>query len=87
MHQSDPSVDRSIKTVRQLEEVFEPYGKTFPGSEGKNRKQLPSQCFCQGKKNTKNNKHFFGRPSTIHEFSLFGEGEGSWNLTPAKSER
>jgi hypothetical protein len=29
VHPSDPSKDRSFKTVRQLEQVFEPYRKMF----------------------------------------------------------
>jgi hypothetical protein len=38
--------------VRQLGQVLEPYHMMF--EELKDRKmQLPSQCFCKGKKNTK----------------------------------
>ena len=58
MNPPGPSVDSSIINVRQLEQVSEPYRMVF--EELKDRKmQFPSQCFCKGKKNTKNTKILF----------------------------
>jgi hypothetical protein len=48
-------MDRNIKIVRQLEQVFESYSVMFKGLKGENM-LLPSQCFCKEKKNTKKEK-------------------------------
>jgi hypothetical protein len=53
MHDSDPSTDRSIKTVRQLEHTFEPYRMVFWELKGKG-----SSCHhnvCAKKMKTLNN--------------------------------
>jgi len=52
MNSPGPSVDSSIIIVRQLEQVSEPYRMMFEELKDR-KKQLPSQCFCRGKKNTK----------------------------------
>ena len=46
----DPSVDRSIKIVRQLEPIFEPYSKMFIQLKGK-KEAAPITMFLQRKKN------------------------------------
>jgi 16S rRNA A1518/A1519 N6-dimethyltransferase RsmA/KsgA/DIM1 with predicted DNA glycosylase/AP lyase activity len=58
MNSPGPSVDSSIIIVRQLEQVSEPYHMMFEKLKDR-KKQLPSQCFCKGKKNTKNTKILF----------------------------
>lgn len=76
VHHTQPSMDRSIKIVGQIEDVFEPYRMMF--KELKRReKPLPSECFC--KANTKT----FGGPD--FRFSLGGE-EKSRNITLATFE-
>jgi hypothetical protein len=45
IHHSGPSMYRSIKIVRQIEQVFEPYRMMFKELE-EEKKQLPSQSFC-----------------------------------------
>jgi hypothetical protein len=71
VNHSDPSVDRTIKIVRQIEEVFEPYSMMF--KELKRReKPLPPECFFRA-----NTKTFGGRN---FRFSLWGE---SWKITLA----
>jgi len=70
---SDPSMDRRIKTIGELEQVFEPCHmilKGLKGGGGGGKKHLPPQCFCQEKKNTK-------RRSIIRGFSLFVGGFGT----------
>ena len=76
-------MDRSIKIVRGLEEVFEPYCILFKELNGKEKKkkkkkrQLSSQCSCKGKRTQKNTKVvFFGGRSIICGFSLFETGLG-----------
>jgi hypothetical protein len=49
---SNPSMDRSMKIHGQLQQVFKPYSTILKKFKEK-KKQLPSQCFCKGKKNTK----------------------------------
>jgi hypothetical protein len=54
-------MNKRIKIVRQLEQVFRPYRMMLKelkggGGGGKKKKHLPSQYFCKEKKNTKNNK-------------------------------
>jgi hypothetical protein len=44
----DPSMDRSIKIVRQLEQVFEPNHMMFKELKEK-KKQLSLLCFCKEK--------------------------------------
>jgi hypothetical protein len=64
-------MDRSIKTVRQLQQVFEPHHVIFMGLKGE-KKQIPSQRFCKEKKNVlKILKHCFGGVSITRGFSLF----------------
>jgi hypothetical protein len=51
MHHTDPSVDTSINTARQLEQVFQPYRRIF--KELKERQlQFPITIFLQNE-NTK----------------------------------
>jgi len=58
-------MDRIIKIVRQIEEVFEPYRLLF--KELKRReKPLPLECFCRA-----NTKIFGGQ-----DFRFFAGGEG-----------
>ena len=49
IHHPDPSTERNIKTVRQLEQTFESQCTMLKGR----KQQLTSQCFCKGKKHTK----------------------------------
>jgi hypothetical protein len=49
----DPSVLKSIRTVRQPEQLLEPYGFLFKMKE--KQKQFTSQPFCREKKY---NKHY-----------------------------
>ena len=49
-------MERSIKIVRQIEQVREPYRMMFKELRGK-KKQLPSQCFWKEKKKIKKKKH------------------------------
>jgi hypothetical protein len=53
IHRWDRSMDRSIRTVRQIEQVVGPYRVMFQELK-ENNQQLPLQCFCRGKKNAKN---------------------------------
>ena len=50
-----PLMERSIKIVRQLEKVCEPYRIMFKELREK-KKQLPSQCFWKEKKKIKKHK-------------------------------
>jgi hypothetical protein len=43
IHHSDLSMHKSIKTVRQVEQIFEPYCVMFKELKGKKKKQLTSQ--------------------------------------------
>jgi hypothetical protein len=52
IHHLHLSVDRSIRIVQQFKQVFEPHLMIFKELKGK-KKQLPSQCFCKEKKNSK----------------------------------
>jgi len=54
IHRWDRSLDRSIRTVRQIEQVFGPYRVMF--EELNENNQLPLQCFCRGKKSAKNTR-------------------------------
>jgi hypothetical protein len=47
--------------------------------------QVPLQCFCKGKKNTKNTNFFLWGPS-IRGFSLFAEGLGTKSRRKAKDD-
>jgi hypothetical protein len=50
LHRSDREVDSSVRTVRQVGQVFEPCRVVF--EEWKEKKeQLSSQCFCKENKN------------------------------------
>jgi hypothetical protein len=51
IHYLDPTVDRSIKIVQQLEQVFEPYRVFF--KELQEEKQLPIQRFLTHKQSAK----------------------------------
>jgi hypothetical protein len=64
VHHTDPSMDRSIKIVRQIEEVFEPYCMMFKKLKGR-EKPLPTECFCKANIKT------FGRRD--FRFQLEGE--------------
>jgi len=70
---SDPTI-RRIKIFRQVEKVFEPY-HIFKNLIGGGRgEQLPLQCLCKEKKNTRALKYFLGGGgglSVIRGFSLF----------------
>jgi hypothetical protein len=66
-------VARSVKIVRQLELVFQPYYMMFNDWKGTSSKYL-SQNFCTEKRNT--------RKMLNPGFT----GERSWNQTLAKSE-
>jgi hypothetical protein len=49
---TNPSMDRSIEIVRQLEQVFQPHRTMFEEFK-EEKKQLPTQCFCKEKTDTK----------------------------------
>ena len=53
IHNSDPAMDRSIKIVRTLEQVFEPHRLMFRELK-ETKQQLQSHCLCREKKS--NNK-------------------------------
>jgi hypothetical protein len=71
-------MNRSIKIVRQLEKVFEPYRMMFKELKGKN-KQLPSQYFCKEKKKSKR----YRVRSSIRDFPFSRE---ILEFNPATSE-
>jgi hypothetical protein len=87
IHLSDPSMQRNIKTVRQLEQTFEQHCTMFKGK----KQQLASQCFCKGRRRKKKNpthththkailKHCFGEgggQSNFRGFSLFAGDLGT----------
>jgi hypothetical protein len=82
-------MDRSIKIIQQLKQVFKPYCMMFKELKGGGggKKQLPSQYLCKENKNiTKILKLCLveGTWSIICGFYVFRFG--SWNLTPTKSE-
>jgi hypothetical protein len=52
-------MDRSIKSVPQLPQVFESHRMMFKELKEK-KKQLPLQCICKEKENTKNTNALFG---------------------------
>jgi hypothetical protein len=52
MQYTNPLKDRSIEIVRHLEQVFQPHLMMFEEFK-EERKQLPIQCFCKEKTNTK----------------------------------
>jgi hypothetical protein len=74
----NPSIDRNIKIVQQLEQVSRPHCIMFKrdgGGGGDREQHLPITQFLQKKKTTKNTTTLvFGRKHLIiHEFSLFKE--------------
>ena len=78
-------MEMRIKFVRQLTSVLQPYDKTFKEAKGE-KKQLPSQCFCQENKNNNNTKTLILRACQLFGDFLFFFCRGSLNLTAAKSE-
>jgi hypothetical protein len=85
MDQSDPSVDRSIKIIRQLEQVFQPYGKMYKElGGGRGGSNCPSQCFCKEKKIVRSSKKFFGWAVDYSQNLAFRAGAS--NLIPAKCD-
>ena len=46
---SDASMDRGIEIVRQLKQVFEPYGAMFKEVKGGGRSNSPSHSVCKKK--------------------------------------
>jgi hypothetical protein len=73
IHHSDPSMDRSIKIVRQFEQDFEPYRVMF--KELKEKKRVaPITMFLQRKEKTLKNTR--GR-SIIRGLSFSTEGLGT----------
>jgi hypothetical protein len=45
-------MDRRVRIIAQLKQVFEPYCIMFRQLKGE-KKQLQSQCFCKEKKDSK----------------------------------
>jgi len=79
VHHSDPSVDRSFRTVPQLKQAYGPHRKMFRALK-EWKTQHASQCFC--KDNTlKNIKTLFWRVANYSHVVAFHEE------TPAKGER
>jgi hypothetical protein len=64
---SDLSMDRSIRIVRQLKQVFEPYCTLFKEVQGKKGSNSPSHSIWKEKKNTKNTGTFL-RGQSVHGF-------------------
>jgi hypothetical protein len=90
-NRSDPSVDKTVKTVRKIEEVFEPCCtmlKEFKmdwGGGGGGKKHL-LQCFCKKKTLSKQNIVFVwgggGSRRKIFPNFFFSRGEGEEILGP-----
>jgi hypothetical protein len=75
-YHSNPAMDRSVKIVRHLEQVFEPYRMMFMELEGGGgrKEAAPHHNISEKKrKNTKIVKNCF-ELSIIRGFSLFAEG-------------
>jgi hypothetical protein len=76
-------VDRSIKTVRQLEQVFEPYRVMFKELKEKEKQQPNHNVSAKKRKPLKVLKHCFGRGADTYMRTSAFRG-GSWNLTSEK---
>jgi hypothetical protein len=53
IHDSDPLMDSSIKIIRHIEQVFEPYRLMFREVMGV-KEQIVPQCFWKEQENGKN---------------------------------
>jgi hypothetical protein len=58
IHHLGPSMDSSIRIVRQLEEVLVPYRMTFRDLKGK-KQQLPLQYICKENNERRNSNALF----------------------------
>jgi len=88
INHSGPSADRSTRSVRQLEQVLEPYRRMDEGLRGE--KQLTSQCFWKGKKNTKNTKtlcYFFGGGEAVNYSRILECPRSGFEISPARKTR
>jgi hypothetical protein len=85
IHQPGPSMARSITTVRQLEQVFEPHRVMFKELKKKKKKQLLSQCLCKRKERHYKILHCFFLGGGVNYLRTFSFSWGSWNITLAKS--
>jgi hypothetical protein len=71
IHHSDPSMDRMIRNVRQLKQVFEPYRMMFKQLRGKTRSSHHNVS-AKKRKTLKKIKYCFGGgQSIIHKCLLF----------------
>jgi hypothetical protein len=84
IHHADSSMDRGIKIVPQVEQVFDLY-RMMSKELKERKKQLPSQWFCKEKKKKRNIKLFLGGGGGVNYSRIFSFRGESWNLTPAKS--
>ena len=75
MHDSDPSMDRDIRIVRQFDRVFETYCVLF--KELEKEKQQLSQCFCKQKNTLSYTKIILGWRSVAYGFVTCRDGLGT----------
>jgi hypothetical protein len=85
-HHSGPSMDRSIRTVRQFKQVFEPYRRML--KELNEKKRSSSHHNVSAKKALKilNMRFSFGGGGAVNYSRTFAFHGVSWNLIPTKSE-
>jgi hypothetical protein len=82
----DPTIERSIRIFRNLEEVFKPRQMTFKELKEKINNGTHQNVSTKKEKPQKNINSFFlcvGMVNYSRNFAMCG---GSWNPTSAKSE-
>jgi hypothetical protein len=83
---SDPSVDRTIEIVGQLEQVFEPHRTVLKEMKGGGGGATWTENFLESKEKHKRLKHRYLVPGGGRLFAYFCLSRGPRNLTAAKTE-
>jgi len=78
-------MDRSIKIVWELQQVFEPYRMMFKKFKGKKRSCSHRSVFAKKKNPKKYSAFFLGGGQLFKDF-LFPWGEGGLDPNPTKDE-
>jgi hypothetical protein len=79
IHYSDPSMDRSVKIIRQLEQDFEPYRMEFRGLNEK-EKQLPLRASAKEIKTLIPKKVVFIGRGGFNYSRIFAIRKRPWDL-------
>lgn len=85
IHPLNPSIDKSVRIFRQLEQVFQLKPHDIERVEGK--WQLPWQCPCTENKHNTNNIKMFLLEKAFNYSRICAFRGASWNLTSPRKAR